>query len=74
VLASVHPLGHRGERAELINDRQPLRERPGHAVCAPTAMLTPSMDRKNSSSAQGIDSMSVCTRMPGTLTLRSGHR
>jgi hypothetical protein len=34
---------------------------PGQLVCAPTAMLTPSKDKKNSSSAHIMDSMSVCT-------------
>ena len=44
---------------------------PGQAAWSPTAMLTPSMDRKNSSSAHIIASMSVCTRMPGTLVSTS---
>ena len=44
---------------------------PGQAARSPTAMFTPSMDKKNSSSAHIIDSMSVCTRMPGTFVSTS---
>jgi len=34
-------------------------------------MFTPSIDKKNSSSAHIIDSMSVCTRIPGTFVSTS---
>jgi hypothetical protein len=67
----VHPGGHPGEGAELIDDQQSLGERAGPGGRSPTAMLTPSIERKNSSSAHLIDSMSVCTRMPGTLVSTS---
>ncbi len=59
--------GHPGEGAEFIDDQHPLRDAPGHAARSPTAMLTPSMDRKNSSSAHIIASMLVWIRMPSTL-------
>ena len=70
-LPAPHPGGHPRERAELVNDQQPLRERGGPGGAVPTAMLTPSMDRKNSSSAHSMASMLVWTRMPGTLVSTS---
>ena len=53
--------------AELIDDQQPLRERPRPGGPLAHCDVHPSMDKKNSSSAHIIDSMSVCTRMPETL-------